>query len=115
MYVMSFVAAVPNDQKDAYIAHCRVAAEIFKDHGALRVVELWGAMVPDGAKTSFPLAVAAKENETVVTGWQEWPNKATCDANMEKAMSGPRLADMGAMPFDGARMIYGGFDTLVDV
>ncbi|KEJ89113.1 DUF1428 domain-containing protein [Sulfitobacter donghicola] len=115
MYVMSFVAAVPTDQKEAYLAHCVKAAEIFKSHGALRVVELWGDMVPEGEKTSFPLAVAAKEGETVVTGWQEWPDKATCDANIEKAMSDPRLAEMGALPFDGARMIYGGFDALVDV
>ena len=115
MYVMSFVAAVPTAQKDAYLAHCKVAAEIFKSHGALRVVELRGSMVPDGVATSYPLAVAAKEGETVVTGWQEWPDKETCDANMEKAMSDPRLAEMGALPFDGTRMIYGGFDTLVDV
>lgn len=115
MYVMSFVAAVPADQKEAYLEHCRMAADIFKSHGALRVVELWGDMVPEGEVTSYPMAVAAKEGEVVVTGWQEWPDKATCDASMEKAMSDPRLADMGAMPFDAARMIYGGFQTLVDV
>ena len=115
MYVMSFVAAVPTDQKQAYLAHCAAAAEIFKSHGALRVVELWGDMVPEGTTTSFPLAVAAMEGETIVTGWQEWPDKATCDANIENAMRDPRLAGMGALPFDAARMIYGGFDTLVDV
>ena len=115
MYVMSFVAAVPTDQKDTYLAHCKMAEEIFKSHGATRVVELWGDMVPEGEKTSFPMAVAAKEGETVVTGWQEWPDKATCDASMEKAMRDPRLVEMGSMPFDAARMIYGGFQTLVDV
>lgn len=115
MYVMSFVAAVPNDQKDAYLAHCKTAAEIFKSHGALRVVELWADMVPDGVTTSYPRAVAAKEGETVVTGWQEWPDKETCDANMEKAMRDPRIVEMGSLPFDTARMIYGGFTTLVDV
>lgn len=115
MYVMSFVAAVPTAQKDAYLEHCQNAAEIFKSHGALRVVELWGDAVPEGTKTSYPMAVAAKPDETVVTGWQEWPDKATCDANMEKAMSDPRLTEMGEMPFDGARLIYGGFETLVDV
>jgi uncharacterized protein YbaA (DUF1428 family) len=92
-----------------------MAAKIFKEHGALRVVELWGDMVPDGEITSFPMAVAAQEGETVVTGWQEWPDKQTCDANMENAMRDPRLAEMGALPFDGTRMIYGGFQTLVDV
>ena len=115
MYVMSFVAAVPTDQKDTYLAHCKMAAEIFKSHGATRVVELWGDMVPEGEKTSFPMAVAAKEGETVVTGWQEWPDKATCDASMEKAMRDPRLVEMGSMLFDAARMIYGGSQTLVDV
>jgi len=115
MYIMSFVAAVPTDQKDAYLAHCKAAAEIFKSHGALRVVELWGDMIPPGDQTSYPRAVNAAEGETVVTGWQEWPDKATCDANMEKAMSDPRLSAMGAMPFDGARLIYGGFETLVDI
>ncbi|MGB5863909.1 MAG: DUF1428 domain-containing protein [Sulfitobacter sp.] len=115
MYIMSFVAAVQTDQKEAYLAHCEKAAEVFKSYGALRVVELWGDMVPEGKVTSYPLAVAAKDGETVVTGWQEWPDKETCDANMEKAMRDPRIADMGALPFDGARMIYGGFDTLVDV
>lgn len=115
MYVMTFVAAVPTASKDAYLTHCKAAAEIFKSHGALRVVELWGADVPSGETTSYPVAVKAKEGETVVTGWQEWPDKATCDANIEKAMSDPRLAAMGALPFDGARMIYGGFDALVDV
>lgn len=115
MYVMSFVAAVPTASKEMYLAHCKAAAEVFRSHGALRVVELWGADVPEGQTTSFALAVQAKEDETVVTGWQEWPDKATCDANIEKAMSDPRLANMGPLPFDGTRMIYGGFDALVDV
>lgn len=115
MYVMTFVAAVPTAEKEAYLSHCKKAAEIFKSHGALRVVELWGSEVPEGKTTSYPMAVAAAKGETVVTGWQEWPDKATCDANIEKAMSDPRLAEMGPLPFDGSRMIFGGFSTLVDV
>lgn len=115
MYVMSFVAAVKTDKKQAYLEHCTQAAAIFKEFGALRVVELWGDMVPAGTNTSFQMAVKLEEDETVVTGWQEWPDKKTCDANMEKAMQDPRLEAMGEMPFDGARMIYGGFETLVDV
>jgi uncharacterized protein YbaA (DUF1428 family) len=115
MYAMCFVAAVPKDQKQAYLDHSIRAAEVFKSHGATRVVECWGDVIPDGKVTSYPLAVAAKEGETVVTGWQEWPDKATCDANMEKAMNDPRLREMGEMPFDGARLIYGGFQTLVDL
>jgi uncharacterized protein YbaA (DUF1428 family) len=112
---MSFVAAVRTDQKQAYLAHCEQAAAIFKEYGALRVVELWGAQVPEGAKTSFPMAVHLAQGETVVTGWQEWPDKTTCDVNMEKVMQDPRLAAMGELPFDGARMIFGGFEALVDV
>jgi uncharacterized protein YbaA (DUF1428 family) len=115
MYIMSFVAAVPTDQKEAYLAHCKAAAEIFKSHGALRVVEVWGDMVPEGETTSYGRAVNVQAGETVVTGWQEWPDKATCDANMEKAMSDPRLGAMGEMPFDATRLIYGGFETLVDI
>ncbi len=114
MYVMSFVAAVPTARKDDYLAHCVKAAEIFKSHGATRVVELWGDFVPEGQVTSYGRAVRAQEDETIVTGWQEWPDKATCDANMEKAMSDPRFQAMGDMPFDGKRMIYAGFDALVD-
>jgi uncharacterized protein YbaA (DUF1428 family) len=115
MYMMCFVAAVPSDQKDAYLAHSSKAAEIFKEFGATRVVECWGDFILPGEMTSYPMAVAAKEGETVVTGWQEWPDKETAHANMEKAMSDPRLAAMGEMPFDGKRLIFGGFETLIDV
>ena len=115
MYIMSFVAAVRTDRKEAYLAHSAKAAEVFKSYGATRVVECWGDFIQGGALTSYPMAVAAKENETVVTGWQEWPDRQTCRANMEKAMNDPRLQEMGEMPFDGTRMIYGGFETLVDV
>ncbi len=115
MYIMSFVAAVPTDKKAAYLAHSKVAAEVFKEHGATRVVESWGDFILPGKVTSYPMAVAAKEGETVVTGWQEWPDKETAHANMEKAMGDPRMAAMGEMPFDGKRMIFGGFETLLDV
>ncbi|AXI48113.1 DUF1428 domain-containing protein [Sulfitobacter sp. SK012] len=114
MYIMSFVAAVPTAKRAEYEAHCTAAAQIFKSHGAVRVVECWGTEVPPGKMTSYPLAVAANEDETVVTGWQEWPDKATCDANIGNAMQDPRFAAMGEMPFDGKRMIYAGFETLLD-
>ena len=115
MYIMSYVAAVQTDRKQDYLAHSVKAAEVFKSYGATRVVECWGDFIQDGKQTSYPRAVTAKEGETVVTGWQEWPDKDTCHANMEKAMSDPRMQEMGEMPFDGMRMIYGGFDTIVDV
>ncbi|KIN75047.1 DUF1428 domain containing protein [Sulfitobacter noctilucae] len=113
MYVMSFVAAVPTNKKEAYQTHSLLAAQVFKEHGALRVVECWGDFILPGEVTSYPMAVAAKEGETIVTGWQEWPDKETAHANMDKAMQDPRMADM-EMPFDGKRMIFGGFETLVD-
>ena len=115
MYVMCFVAAVPTAKRAEYAAHSAAAAKVFKAHGALRVVECWGDQVPPGKLTSFPLAVAAREDETVVTGWQEWPDKATCEANMEKAMSDPKMQAMGEMPFDGKRLIYAGFEPILDV
>ena len=114
MYVMTFVAAVPTDKKEAYRAHSEIAAQVFKEFGATRIVECWGDFILPGEVTSYPMAVAAKEGETVVTGWQEWPDKETAHASMDKAMQDPRMADM-EMPFDGKRMIFGGFETLLDV
>ena len=114
-YVMSYVAAVPTGNKDAYAKHAAFAAQIFKDHGATRIVECWGDQVPPGEVTSFPRAVAAKDDETVVMGWQDWPDKATHDANMPKAMQDPRFQDMSGMPFDGKRMIFAGFETVLDL
>ena len=114
-YVMAYAAAVPTANRDAYQAHAARAAEAFKAHGATRIVESWGVSVPTGDVTSFPLAVKAKEDETVVLGWQEWPDKASCDAGFEKAMQDPAMRNMGDMPFDGKRMIFAGFDMLLDV
>ena len=82
---------------------------------ALRLVECWGDDIPDGEITSFPMAVQCKPDETVVFSWILWPSKAIRDQGMEKVMSDPRLPqDENAMPFDGKRMIYGGFEMLVD-
>jgi uncharacterized protein YbaA (DUF1428 family) len=114
-YVMCYAGAVPTAKKDDYHKHSKRAAEVFKKHGALRVVECWGDMVPPGKVTSFPLAVKAKDDETVVIGWQEWPDKPTHDANFQKAMEDPDFGDMSAMPIDGKRMIFAGFEMLVDI
>ena len=114
-YVMAYAAAVPNAKREEYQRHSAFAAAIFKEHGASRVVECWGDMVPPGETTSFPLAVQAKEDETVVMGWQEWPDKATHDAKMQNAMQDPRFREMGEMPFDGKRMIFAGFEVLLDL
>lgn len=114
-YVDGFVAAVPTANKDAYAQHARRAAAIFKEHGALRVTECWGDDVPEGQLTSFSMAVKKEPDETVVFSWIEWPSREVRDAGMEKVMQDPRLKpDVNPMPFDGKRMIYGGFRMLVD-
>ena len=115
-YVDGFVAAVPTANRDKYRAHAEKAAKVFKEYGALKVVECWGDDVPDGQVTSFPMAVKRKEDETVVFSWITWPSRKVRDQGMKKAMDDPRMKpDVNPMPFDGKRMIYGGFETLVEV
>jgi len=114
-YVEGFVAAVPTANKEAYLKHASDAAPLFKEFGATRMVENWGDDVPKGKVTDFQGAVQAKDDETVVFSWFEYPDKATRDAANEKMMADPRMKEMGAnMPFDGQRMIYGGFDSIID-
>lgn len=114
-YIDGFVAAVPNANREAYRKHATDAAQIFKEYGALRVVETWGDDVPDGKLTSFPMAVKKEAAETVVFAWIEWPSKEVRDAAWEKVMADPRMQpDRNPMPFDGKRMIYGGFAKLLD-
>ena len=114
-YFEGFVLAVPADKKEAYRKHATDAAPIFLEFGATRMVETWGDDVPDGKVTDFKGAVKAEANEVVVFSWFEYPDKATRDAAQAKMMSDPRMEEMGAaMPFDGKRMIFGGFDPLLD-
>ncbi|WP_371157425.1 DUF1428 domain-containing protein [Jannaschia sp. 2305UL9-9] len=120
-YFAGFVAAVPADAKDAYIAHAQESWEvIFKPLGALRLTETWGDDVPEGEITSFPMAVKRAEGEVVVFSWIEWPDKATHDAANARMFDqdpefAEKLAAMGEMPFDGKRMIYGGFEEVLDL
>lgn len=115
-YVEGFVAAVPAANKDAYVKHAAKAAPLFKEFGVTRMVETWGDDVPDGKLTDFKGAVKAKADEVVVFGWFEYPDKATRDAANEKMMSDPRMKQMGeSMPFDGMRMIFGGFAPVVEL
>jgi uncharacterized protein YbaA (DUF1428 family) len=114
-YIEGFVAAVPTANKDVYCQHAADAAALFKEFGVRRMVECWGDDVPDGKVNDFKGAVQAKPDETVVFSWFEYPDKATRDAANEKMRSDPRMKTMGeSMPFDGMRMIYGGFDSIVD-
>jgi uncharacterized protein YbaA (DUF1428 family) len=115
-YIDGFVAAVPTAHRQAYLAHATLAAQVFRDQGALEVVDAWGDDVPDGKLTSFPLAVQRKADETVVFGWIRWPSRAVRDAGMQAARVDPRMAsETNPMPFDGARLIYGGFETIFAV
>lgn len=115
VYVDGFVAAVPTANKEQYRQHAADAAIVFREHGALSLVECWGDDVPDGKVTSFPMAVKLQADETVVFSWITWPSRAVRDAGMEKVMNDPRMQpDSNPMPFDGKRLIYGGFQMIVD-
>ena len=115
-YVDGFVAAVPDANKEKFIEHAKIMAVVFKDYGALRVVDTWGDDVPDGEVTSFPLAVKKQDDETIVFSWIIWPSKAVRDAGWALAMEDPRMQDDShPMPFDGKRLIYGGFNMVSDL
>ncbi|AEF54324.1 DUF1428 domain-containing protein [Marinomonas posidonica] len=115
-YVDGFVAAVPTALKEEYLAHAMLSADIFKDYGALKLVENWGDEIPDGEVTSFTSAVKAKENETIVFSWVVWPSREVRNTAWEAMMEDPRMSpEANPMPFDGKRLIYGGFNTILDV
>ena len=114
-YVMGFVIAVPTGNKEAYREMAEAAAVVFKKHGALSVVEAWGADVPEGKLTSFPMAVKLEPGETVVFSWIVWPSKEVLETGNMAAMN--EFEETGLMAshlFDGKRMIFGGFETIVE-
>jgi uncharacterized protein YbaA (DUF1428 family) len=114
-YVDGYVIAVPTTQREAYRQLAQDAAAVFKDHGALQVVECWGDDVPEGKVTSFPMAVQRKPDEAVVFSWIVWPSRQVRDEGMKTAMADPRMNhDPASMPFDGQRMIFGGFQVIVE-
>jgi len=115
-YVDGYVLAVPKKNKSDYIRLAELSAAVFKDHGALSVVENWADDVPDGELTSLPMAVRCKDEEDVVFSWITWPSREARDAGNKAAMEDPRFQgwDMSKMPFDGKRMIFGGFVTIVE-
>ncbi len=121
-YIDGFVIAVPTANKQKFIDHANNADSMFMEMGASRVIECWGDDVPDGSSTDFRKAVKATADESVVFSWIEWPDKATRDAGMAKLeamMEDPDNADprmdpaKNPMPFDGKRMIFGGFVPVV--
>ena len=114
-YVDGFVVPVPKDKIEAYKVMARKAGEIWKEYGALAFVECLADDVPYGQLTSFPRAVQAKEDETVAFSWILYENRVQRDAINAKVMADPRLKDMKDMPFDGKRMIIGGFEAFLQL
>ena len=119
-YIDGFVIACPKANKDKFIAHARTGDQVFMDLGALRVVECWGDEVPTGNVTDFRMAVKAEPNEEIIFSWIEWPDKATRDAAMARLRSpdfnDPRMdPEKNPMPFDGKRLIFGGFTPAVEL
>ncbi len=116
MYIDGFLVAVPTANKDAYRNMAEKGWVLFKEFGATQMMEAWGDDVPKGKLTDFYGAVKAEPNETVVFSWIIWPDKATRDEGHKKMMSDERMKSWGSeMPFDGKRMIFGGFMPIFDV
>jgi uncharacterized protein YbaA (DUF1428 family) len=113
-YVEGFVVAVPQENKAAYLDHASRASVLLKEFGIARHTEAWAADVPDGTVTDFRKAVQAQEGEAIVFAWFEYPDRAARDAANARMMSDPRMHELGDMPFDGKRMIMGGFDGILD-
>ena len=118
-YIDGFVIACAEANKQKFIDHANTADSMFIEMGALRVVECWGDDVPEGKATDFRMAVKAEPGETVLFSWIEWPDRATRDAGMAKMMdpakTDPRMDPAkNPMPFDGKRMIFGGFVPVVE-
>lgn len=114
-YIEGFVAAVPTARRQEYLDHASQFAPIIREFGASRMVENWGDDVPEGKLTDFRKSVQAEEDETVVFSWFEYPDKAARDAANDKMMNDSRMEGMSAdMPFDGKRMIMGGFESIVE-
>jgi uncharacterized protein YbaA (DUF1428 family) len=115
-YVDGFILAVPKEKLDDYKRIATEAGEVWKEHGALAYVECYGDDVPYGELTSFPRAVLAKDDEITVFSWIVYESREARDAINEKVMADPRIKmDMDSMPFDGKRILYGGFRPFVEL
>lgn len=112
MFVDGTVIAVAEDRKAEYLDYARRCWALFREVGATGMQENWGVDVPEGKLTSFPMAVKRQPGEAVVFSWLVWPDKATRDAGFRALQSDPRMQALAAMPFDGRRMIFGGFETV---
>ena len=115
-YVDGFVLAVPKGRLEDYKALARLAGSVWKEHGALAYVECTGDDTPYGELTSFPRAVQAKDDEVVVFSWIVYASRAARDEINAKVMADPRIKmDPAKMPLDGQLMIFGGFETFVEL
>ncbi|MEZ0172543.1 DUF1428 domain-containing protein [Microvirga sp. TS319] len=112
-YVDGFLIPVPSGNREAYREAAAKAAPVFKEYGAIRIVECWGDDLPDGTVTDFKGAVKAHESENVVFSWIVWPSKEARDEAYKTLMSDPRLA-ANDVPFDTKRLIFGGFQVILD-
>jgi len=114
-YVDGFVASVPSLKRAEFLEHAQAMGLVFKEYGAMRVVDCWGDDVPPGKLTSFPLAVQCKPDETVIFSWITWPSREMRNQAWDKVMADPRIQSATAPPFDGKRMIFGGFEVISEV
>jgi uncharacterized protein YbaA (DUF1428 family) len=112
-YIDGFIIPVPEENEAAYRKQAEDSAPIFMDLGATRVVECWSSDVPHGEVTDFYRSVKAEQGEKIVFSWMEYPSKALRDEAGKKMMEDPRFEALGEMPFDGKRMIYSGFEILL--
>ncbi len=112
-YVSGFLTPVKAADKDRYIKSAETSWPVFKKYGALEQVETWGVAVPPGKVTGFDLAVKLEEGEVVVFSWLKWPDKATAEACFATMETDPAWQDMD-MPFDGKRMMWGGFEPVFE-
>jgi uncharacterized protein YbaA (DUF1428 family) len=112
-YIEGFVAAVPTARKEEYRKLAKEAVANFKRLGATRCVECWGDDVPKGVLTDFYKATQAKDDETPIFSWIEYPDKATRDAANKKMSEDASMANM-EMPFDAKRMFWGGFEQIIN-
>ncbi len=113
-YVDGFVVPVSRDRRDEFVAFAQKCDPVFIEHGASWIMEAWGVDVPEGKLTDFRRAVKAEPDEEVVFSWVQWPDRAARDAGNAKVMNDPRMA-AHEMPFDGRRLIFGGFEPVVEL
>ncbi|XLZ68659.1 DUF1428 domain-containing protein [Massilia sp. SR12] len=117
-YVDGFLVPVPKDKMEAYLDMSRKCGKVWREHGALQYRETVADDVKVGVHTSFPQAVKLEEGEVVVFSWIVYESRAERDRINEAVMADPRLKEMmdpATMPFDGKRLVFGGFEMLIDM